>query len=183
MKPEPVAFPGLCLWALIASSLLAVSGCATEPKPLSPPPSPSDAAFQKLETERARFREKKVALINEALELEPSEKDPFWGEYYAYDAELKKLYDDRYRLIRDYARNYREMTNEIADNLAQRALRGRQARDDLMRKYYYRVKKATSAITAARFIQIENEINLLSDLKISSEIPFLPKGSLPSNFK
>ncbi|MGZ8219907.1 hypothetical protein [Methylomagnum sp.] len=166
--------------ALLATMLL--SACASGPKPLTPL-SPDDPDYKALEQDRVKFREKKVALLTEAMDLDDSEKDAFWSEYGLYEAELKKIYDDRYRLIRDYAEHYDDMTNEIADNLAERALKIREARNDLAKKYYQRLKKATSAITAARFIQVENEINLLSDLKVSSETPILPKGSLPTDKK
>lgn len=150
-----------------------LAGCAG-PKPLAPV-SANDPDFKALEAERAQFREKKIALVKKAMELDPSENDAFWREYYQYEGELKKLYDDRYVIIRDYAANYDKMTDEVADNLALRSLKLREARDDLLKKYYYRMKKATSAITAARFLQVENEIILLSDLKISGETPILPK--------
>lgn len=150
-----------------------LAGCAG-PKPLAPI-SANDPDFKALEADRARFREKKIALVKKAMELDSSENDAFWREYYQYEAELKKLYDDRYVIIRDYAANYDNMTDEIAENLALRSLKMREARNDLLKKYYYRMKKATSAITAARFLQVENEINLLSDLKISGETPILPK--------
>ena len=167
-----------------AAALLAaiLSACASEPKPLTPL-SADDPEFKALEAARVRFGEKKAALVGQALALDAAEHDAFWREYYRYEAELQKIYDDRYKLIRDYAANYDSMTNDIADNLAERALKWREARNDLARKYYHRIKKATSAITAARFLQIENEINLLSDLKTSSETPILPKGMDPGNLK
>lgn len=160
----------------IASAALFVAilaGCSG-PKPLAPI-SANDPDFKALEADRAKFREKKIALVKKAMELDPSENDAFWREYYQYEAELKKLNDDRYVIIRDYAANYDNMTDEVAENLALRSLKMREARNDLLKKYYYRIKKATSAITAARFLQVENEIILLSDLKISSETPILPK--------
>lgn len=159
--------------AIVCAAVLA--GCGT-PKPLKPI-SANDPEMKALDADRAKFREKKVALLKDALELSPAENDAFWREYYAYEAELKKLYDARYVIIRDYAANYENMSDDIADNLALRSLKVREDRDDLLKKFYYRIKKATSATTAARWLQIENEIILLSDLKISSETPILPKGS------
>jgi hypothetical protein len=55
-----------------------------------------------LDADRAKYREKKVALIEKALNLSPAEHDAFWKEYYGYEAELKKIYDQRYSIIRDY---------------------------------------------------------------------------------
>jgi hypothetical protein len=160
--------------ALLAALFLA--GCATDPKPLTPL-STSDPEYKALEADRAKFRGKKEALITDAMDLDPSEHDAFWREYRQYEGELQKIQDQRYQVIRDYAAYYDNMTNAVADNLSERMLKIKQDRNNLARKYYERIKKATSAITAARFLQVENEINLLSDLKISSEAPLFPKGT------
>ena len=104
----------------VSASLLAtvmLGGCAMTPKPLTPI-SANDPEMKALDADRAKYREKKVALIQKALNLGPAEHDAFWREYYPYEAELKKIYDERYNIIRDYAANYENMNNEIADNLA-----------------------------------------------------------------
>lgn len=167
--------PGLLTRSGSAALLAALlAGCAA-PKPLTSTPADSPEAKQ-MEAEKARFRSKKEALIDKAMELNPDERDAFWKEYRQYETEWQQLNDQRYQIIRDYAAYYGRMTDAVADNLAERVLRMRQARNDLARKYYRRIKKATSAITAARFLQVEDEINLLSDLKLSSEAPLFPKG-------
>lgn len=165
----------LCL--LGAGAVL--GGCADKLGPLPK----DDPALQALDGEREKFREKKVALIEEAMDLDDKEHDAFWRVYYQYEDELKKIYDERYRLLRAYAEHYDGMTNDIADALAERALKLKEMRNDLAHKYYHKMKKATSAITAARFLQLDNEITLLSDLKISSEMPIFPKGMNPLDVK
>jgi hypothetical protein len=165
---------------LIASCVLLANlslfGCAQTPKPLTPVTA-NDPEMKALDADRAKYREKKVALIEKALNLSPTEHDAFWKEYYSYEGELKKIYDERYSIIRDYAANYENMNNDIADNLALRSLKIREDRNELWRRYYNRIKKATSAIIAGQFLQIENELNLLSDLKISTETPILPRDT------
>lgn len=165
-------------WRIAAPlAALLLAGCAsTDFKPLTQL-STNDPEYKALEADRAKFRTKKEALITDAMDLDASEHDAFWREYRQYEGELQKIQDQRYQVIRDYAAYYDNMTNAVADNLSERMLKIKQARDDLARKYYERIKKATSAITAARFLQVENEINLLSDLKVSSEAPLFPKGS------
>jgi hypothetical protein len=163
--------------AVLAAALLA--GCASDFKPLAPF-APDDPEAKELAADEARFQAKKEALIDEAMDLDSSEHDAFWREYRLYEGEFRKIQDQRYQLIRDYAAYYDNMTNEIADNLAERSLSLKQQRHDLIRKYYQRIKKATSAITAARFLQVENQVNLLSDLKLSSEAPLFPKGAKPA---
>ncbi|MFN5745787.1 MAG: hypothetical protein ACK443_06830 [Methylococcaceae bacterium] len=163
---------------LLAAAMLA--GCTITPKPLTPITA-NDPEMKALDADRAKYREKKVALIEKALNLSPAEHDAFWREYYPYEAELKKIYDERYSIIRDYATHYDNMNNDIADNLALRSLKVRDDRNDLFRKYYNRIKKSTSALVAGQFLQIENELNLLSDLKISTETPILPRDVNPAS--
>lgn len=168
------SFPGAALAILLA----ALAGCAVEPKPLTPLAA-DDPETKSLEADRAKFRAKKEALITEAMDLDEAEREAFWREYRQYEVESRKIYDEQYRLIRDYAAYYGRMTNEVADNLAERALAMRRHRNELAAKYYHRIKRATSAITASRFLQVESEINLLSDLKMSREAPLFPKGVDP----
>lgn len=176
---KPIVLARRALSAALLSAFM-LTGCQMTPKPLTPI-SANDPEMKALDADRAKYREKKVALIEKALNLSPgNEHDAFWREYYPYEAELKKIYDQRYSIIRDYAANYENMNNEIADNLALRSLKIRDDRNDLFRKYYNRIKKATSAIVAGQFLQIENELNLLSDLKISTETPILPRDVSPA---
>ena len=46
-------------------------------------------------------------------------------------------------------------------------------RTDLKKKYFERFREALSPIQAARFLQTENQINLLIDLQIASQIPLI----------
>ena len=177
MNVQQTLFRAAAAATLIAATLF--SGCAQTPKPLTPI-SANDPEMKALDADRAKYREKKVALIEKALNLNAQEHDAFWREYYPYEAELKKVYDERYSIIRDYAANYENMNDDIADNLALRSLKIRDDRNELFRKYYGRIKKATSALIAGQFLQIENELNLLSDLKISTETPILPRDVSPT---
>jgi len=46
-------------------------------------------------------------------------------------------------------------------------------RTKLKKKYFKRFERALSATIAAKFIQVENQINLLIDLQIASELPLI----------
>lgn len=152
---------------LIICSLL--FGCVGE----TPPPQDDDPEMIALEREQSRFSEKKRELVSRAIKLEPSQQEMFWQEYEKYESELKAYYDDKYRLIRDYARNYEIMTDEVAESLAERSFKLQQRRLDLTHKYFESIRKAVSATIAVRFLQLENRINLLSDLKIANEMPLI----------
>lgn len=159
------------LW-LVMGALL--NGCATK-TPSAPPLPDQAAAF--ISYGRAQMRADKVVFINEAMNLNPSDTnyDAFWHEYYPYEAELKKLNDERLQLIRDYQFNLAKMNDSIADTLAKRALAIHKKKLELLEKYYQKIKETTSPLIAARFLQVEYQIGLLFDAEIASHLPLLPE--------
>ncbi len=122
---------------------------------------------------RSDLRSQKVAIITEVMQFTDAENDKFWPIYREYEGELAKINDDRIALIRDYAANAEKMTDPIADRLAHGALDVESRRSALKAKYYERFKTAMSAITAARFLQVENQILLILDLQIAAALPIV----------
>ena len=159
------------LWLVPVMGAL-MTGCATK-TPSAPPLTDEAAAF--VSQGRAEMRQDKVVFINESMNLTSADPnyDAFWHEYYLYEAELKKINDQRIQLIRDYEFNYDKMNDNIANNLAERALTLHKNRLELLQKYYERIKKATSPMIAARFLQVEYQISLLLDIEIASKTPLM----------
>lgn len=120
---------------------------------------------------RSDIRAQKVAIITEVMDFTEDEDAKFWPVYREYEAELGKINDARLSLINDYANNYDTLTDAVADRIAKGALDVEGQRTALKTKYYDRFKSALSAKTAARFLQVENQILLLLDLQIASALP------------
>ena len=147
-------------------------------KPAAPAPAArSDSRDANLrayaELLRSDLRSQKVAIITEVMAFTEAEDAKFWPVYREYEAELAKINDDRIALIKEYAGNYEKMTDAVADRLARGALDVEARRNALKLKYYDRFKSALSAKTAARFLQVENQILLLLDLQISASLPIV----------
>jgi len=68
------------------------------------------------------------------------------------------------------------MSDDTADSLAKRAFKIREKKLELLKDYYKKIKKATSPVIAARFLQVEYDIGLLLDLEIASDLPLLKKN-------
>ncbi len=64
---------------------------------------------------RSDVRSQKVAILTEMMNFNEQEDATFWPIYREYDAELSKINDDRVTLIQEYAKNYEEMTDTVAD--------------------------------------------------------------------
>jgi hypothetical protein len=67
------------------------------------------------------------------------------------------------------------MDDSTANNLAERALTIQKKKLELLEKYYEKIKRATSPVIAARFLQVEHQISLLLDVEIASKMPLLTK--------
>ena len=122
---------------------------------------------------RADVRAQKVAFITELMEFSEAEDKAFWPIYRAYDAELSTINDERVTGIEEYTRNYGKLDDALADKLATKALELEGRRTALKQKYYDRFKTAMSATTAARFLQLENQLLLIVDLQIASSLPIV----------
>ena len=125
---------------------------------------------------RSDIKTQKVAIYTQLMDLDEKESAAFWPIQREYEVELAGIGDQKLALIQEYGRHYADMTDEKADELAKKALDLDQKRLDLRKKYYERFKKALSPITAARFLQIENQILLLIDLQIASSLPIIEEG-------
>jgi hypothetical protein len=109
--------------------------------------------------------------------LSAADAAKFWPIYSEYDADLTKVNNLRAANIQEYADSYSEITDAKADQLVQNALAYQKQRSELLDKYYDRVKEALGAVTAARFVQVENQLLLIIDLQIASSLPIVGQGS------
>jgi phage terminase small subunit len=122
---------------------------------------------------RADVKTEKKAILTKAMQFTPEEDKAFWPLYNEYLAELTKLGDERIAIIKVYAENYQKMTNAVAHDLAKRSLAVQKQRTALLEKYYDQMAKVMSPIRAARFLQIENALNMLIDIQVAAEIPLM----------
>lgn len=126
---------------------------------------------------RSDVRQQKAEIMGSVMMLSAADAAKFWPIYTEYDAELSKLNDLRMANIHEYSRSYAQMTDEKADQLIRNAMSYQKQRGELVAKYYDRVKQELGAITAARFVQIENQLLSIVDLRIAAELPIVGAGS------
>lgn len=113
----------------------------------------------------------KVQILTAMLQFTPEEASQFWSVYKHYAAELTKLGDQKVALIEDYAAHYGSLTDAQTDELIKKALDLEFQRISLKQKYYEQVKNKMGAKPAAHFLQVENQLLMLIDLKIAASLP------------
>ena len=136
----------------------------------------SASAQDYLELLRQDVKTAKVGILTEALPMTQQESDAFWPVYREYDLALSKIGDRRLALIKDYAKVYKSMTDSAANSLVEHSFKLQKDRSELLMDTYKKVAKATNPQLAARFVQVENQIITLLDLKIVEEVPLIEKG-------
>jgi hypothetical protein len=122
---------------------------------------------------RENVGQEKDELLGAVMQLNADQAAKFWPIYEEYAAELAKLNDLKIANTKAYAREYRELTDERADQLIKEAFDFQKQQTELLNRYYERVKEALGAETAARFVQIENQLLLLHDIQIDSSLPIV----------
>jgi hypothetical protein len=105
------------------------------------------------------------------MQLDAEDAARFWPIYRDYDAELSKINDLRVANLMEYARAYNQMTDAKADELIKKSMEYQTQRANLLVKYYELMKGQLGAITAARFVQVEHQLLLIIDLKVTSALP------------
>jgi hypothetical protein len=120
---------------------------------------------------REDVSKEKATLMGAVMQLDAEDAARFWPIYRDYDAELSKINDLRVANLMEYARAYNQMTDAKADELIKKSMEYQTQRANLLVKYYELMKGQLGAITAARFVQVEHQLLLIIDLKVTSALP------------
>jgi hypothetical protein len=171
----------LAACAQLAAAQAPKPGTAPASKPAAPAAPASSAAAVAdsrdrnlrayVELLRSDLRSQKVAITAQVLQLNEAEDAKFWPVYREYEGELQKINDERLAGIEEYTKTYDKLTDATADRLAKMSLDLESRRQAAKAKYYEKLKTVVSPRTAARALQVENQILLLLDLQIASSLP------------
>jgi hypothetical protein len=122
---------------------------------------------------RSDVQAKKTDIIRQNITLTDDQAKKFWPLQRSYENDLSKLGDDRLNVIRDYAKNWDSLSDSTAKDLGDRLLGYQGKRVDLRKKYFNRMSKDISPTIAAKFFQVEIQMEDLIDLEIASSVPLV----------
>ena len=126
-----------------------------------------------IELMRKDVRGEKADIVAKTMELDAEEAAAFWPVYKKYEAEATVLGDERLAIITDYAEDFDALTDEKAKDLVTRAVALEGKEHALKERYLQEFLAVLPAKVVARFYQVENRINNLIDLELSSQIPLV----------
>jgi hypothetical protein len=122
---------------------------------------------------RADIQTKKTDILQQNLTLSDGQAKTFWPLQRSYENDLSKLGDQRLEVIREYAKNWDNLTDETAKDLGKRLLEYQKRRVDLRGRYFDRMSKEISPTIAAKFFQVETQLEDIIDLEIASSVPLI----------
>jgi hypothetical protein len=125
-------------------------------------------------TVRGDIRATKTALINQTMQFNDAEMKVFWPVYREFEAKLTALNDQRLKLIDSYVDASTTITDKDADAMVAKALDLESKRTALKKEYYERLKKSLPVKTAVKALAIEQQISMLLDLEVASEVSMRP---------
>jgi len=112
-------------------------------------------------------------LMQASIILEPGQSGAFWAIYDEYLVEVASLTAERTELLRDFALAFDTMDDSTAVDMGHRALSHDARRHETVARYFDRIADEVGGTVAGQFLQIENRIHTLKDLRLELEIPII----------
>ena len=128
-----------------------------------------------IELFKSDIKTERKAMITEVMKFDEKQAEIFWPIYNEFEYKLDKLSSTRVANIKDFAANYDVLSDEKAKQLIENAFDFQEERLELNEDYYEKFSKALGPIVAAKYMQLEYEIQLLIDLSINSNLPLAKK--------
>lgn len=126
-----------------------------------------------IELARPEVRERKTEAVRRSMDLTEAEASAFWPLHAEYENEQAKLFEERLALIEEFGKNHDAMTDKQAKELALKSFDLEARRAALKKKYWPQFEKIVPPKKAARFFQLDNQINMAIDLSIVARLPLI----------
>jgi hypothetical protein len=159
----------------VTASLLAVpAGAGAQQSNAAVTPAQNQQDIDKsIDILRSSFRENKQQYIVDQMDLSASERQKFLPVYRRFEAEMTKLGNEQVAIVKDFADNFQNMTDQKARSLTDRALALDANRIRLIKSYVPQFNKVLSAVKTARFVQLEQLVDRALGLEILSRLPLI----------
>ena len=113
----------------------------------------------------------KRAIVLKTLDLTDAQVAAFTPIYDQYQAEMKVLMERGAANLDKFAANFGSMTDDAAGAILKDALKNREDRNALMRKYVKKFDKVLPTKKVLQWAQVENKLNTLLDMQAAMIIP------------
>jgi hypothetical protein len=126
-----------------------------------------------IQAARADIQTTRTKLVAANLPLTEEEGTKFWPLYNEYRGEVSKLDDRSIALLKDYAANFKTMTDEKAKDLLKQQMEIDQDRLKLKKSYLGKFEKILPQKKVARYFQIERKLDAGVQYEGAKAIPLV----------
>lgn len=129
-------------------------------------------------TEEARtiLQSERKLLVGQGLTLTAEQANAFWPVYDRYMLDMKAAGDLRVKAITDYAASYDNLTDDAARQLVGDYLKYQDKVLKIRKGYLRKFRKVLPETEVARFYQIENKLDAVTNFVLADQIPLVPEA-------
>jgi hypothetical protein len=146
---------------------------AEEPSAGAPSPGPDADAERTAQELRTVMQSERRDLVNQLMDLTPEEHAKFWPVYTQYRADMTRVNNRMFVLIRDFVGDFDTLTDEKAQGLLSEHLSIEDAAHRLKRSYVDRFALVLPPKKVARFYQIDNKLDAVLRAELAKDIPLV----------
>ena len=125
---------------------------------------------------RANMQADRTTLITTGMNFNDKDGAAFWPVYKQYEYERSKLDDRRVAVIKEYTREYPNVTDAEAKAMATQMLECDSQLAELKKKYFKKFNKVLPGLTVTKFFQLERRVDLMMDMQVESSLPPLTQA-------
>ena len=122
---------------------------------------------------RNDLQAKSADVMAKALSLTADQAAKFWPLYETYQKEQREIVDGQLKATQDYGAKYASLTDSEALQYVNALLARDQKIHDLRVKWLAKFQTVVPPATAARAIQVERRLGLVTQIGLSSHIPLV----------
>ncbi len=155
-------------------AVIAILASFTLPVAVQAQVNPSLSEFNSaVEEARTLVQTERKLIISQGLGLAPEQAAAFWPVYDSYAADVKEIGNLRVKVITDFAASYDNLDDATANQLLSDMLKFQKKSANIRSKYLRKFKKAVGPVMVARFYQLENKLDALTNMVLAAQIPMI----------
>lgn len=128
---------------------------------------------EEIEVIQSMFGTEKRDIIRENVNLTNTDANAFWNLYSEYEEERVETANEKIKLLQRYNTLKGDLSEVQVEEMMNKAIIIRSTSNNIIIKYYKRIKKATNPLVAAQFYQIEHYISDGISFTVLDNIDFI----------
>ena len=127
--------------------------------------------LDQIELTRANIQNRRQEIVQQIMELTPTESEKFWPVYRDYRNEIARVSDQRVELIEKFVHQAATMSDEQSEKLLNQWFSLREQQIGVQKKYAGKFRKLLPGAKVVRFYQTENLLDTIVSANIQAFMP------------